>query len=146
LTNDFPLTYQARGKLRRAAALARRAPEDERVAAVLDDGLRFRVPVRAPHLRDALEAEHAAPAEFPQARERVLETVDLAQRVELVDDEPEPPIALPARHRLEDRKAQPGRNQPPESGNLACRVRQEGGRPGLPSPTAAPRAATHRWP
>src|SRR5438876_5832421 len=62
--HDFALTDEARGKLRRAPMLTPRAPQNERVAAVLDDGLRLAAPIGRGHLCNRLKAEHAAPTEF----------------------------------------------------------------------------------
>src|SRR2546429_9992640 len=74
--HDFALTDEARGKLRRAPMLAPRAAQNERVAAVLDNGLRLAAPIGRGHLRNRLKAEHAAPAEFSQASECILQSVD----------------------------------------------------------------------
>src|SRR5437764_9195952 len=104
--NDLALADELRGELRRSAALAGRAAQDERVAAVLDDRVRDRPAIGARHLADRLEPENAASAELTQPRQGVLQAVDLAERaerVELVDEEPEPLIAFTPAHRFEDR-------------------------------------------
>src|SRR5579863_6196229 len=78
--HDFALPDEPRSKLRGPAALTGRAPQDESVAAILDNGLRRASSVRARNLRDRLEPENAAPPEFSQPREGVLESVDLTER------------------------------------------------------------------
>src|SRR5205823_12544052 len=75
--NDLALADELRGELRRSAALAGRAAQDERVAAVLDDRVRDRPAIGARHLTDRLEPENAASAELTQPRQGVLEAVDL---------------------------------------------------------------------
>src|SRR5256885_1102754 len=101
--NDLALADELRGELRRSAALAGRAAQDEGVAAILDDRIRHRSAIGARHLADRLEPENAASAELAQPRQGVLEAIDLAERVELVDQEPQPLIAFTSAHRLEDR-------------------------------------------
>src|SRR2546430_12900120 len=71
--NDLALADELRGELRRSAALAGRAAQDERVAAVLDDRVRDRPAIGARHLADRLEPENAASAELAQPRQGVLE-------------------------------------------------------------------------
>ena len=88
LTSIRTISDELRRELRRPAAFRGAAAQDQGGPAVLDDRLRLRVAVGAPHLGDALEAEHAPAAELAEARERVLQPVDRAQGVELVDDEP----------------------------------------------------------
>src|SRR2546430_12160113 len=83
--NDLALADELRGELRRSAALAGRAAQDERVAAVLDDRVRDRPAIGARHLADRLEPENAASAELAQPRQGVLEAVDLAERDGLKD-------------------------------------------------------------
>jgi hypothetical protein len=53
----------------------------------------------------------------------VLEAVDLAESVQLVDDEPQAPIALAPVHGFEDRNTHPGGNRRWQGGNLSCRDR-----------------------
>src|SRR5437764_7353598 len=71
--NDLALADELRGELRRSAALAGRAAQYERVAAVLDDRVRDRRPLGARHLTDRLEPENAASAGLTQPRQGVLE-------------------------------------------------------------------------
>jgi hypothetical protein len=72
------------------------------------EGLRWPFAVGTGNLRNRLEAENAAAAEFAQTGQNVLEAVDLAQRVQLIDDEPQALISLRTIHGLEDRQAHPG--------------------------------------
>ena len=55
---------QLRGEPRRAAAFAGRAPQDQRIAAIFDDGMRLALAVRARYLRNRLKTQYAAAAEF----------------------------------------------------------------------------------
>src|SRR5207253_3699431 len=122
--HDFALTDEARGKLRRAPMLTPRAAQDERIAAILDEGLRLAAPIGRGHLRNRLKAEHAAPAEFSEACERILQPVDLPEDVQLVDHEPEGLLpALHAVHRLEDRKSHPRRDRRAQRRDLTGAVR-----------------------
>src|SRR5437660_10055924 len=104
--NDLALADELRGELRRSAALAGRAAQDERVAAVLDDRVRDRPAIGARHLADRLEPENAASAELTQPRQSVLEAVDLAERVERGDEEPQPRIAFTSAQRVGGRDPQ----------------------------------------
>ena len=74
--------------------LARRAAQNEGVAAILDDGLGDAPAVSSRDLGDRLKAQDATAPELAQPRERVLESVDFAERIQLVDDEPEALISL----------------------------------------------------
>src|SRR6266436_33563 len=74
----------------RAATFACRTAQNERVPAILDDGMSIALPISARDLRNRLKSEHAAPAEFSEARQCVLQPVDLAQRIQFVDDKPQP--------------------------------------------------------
>src|SRR5437870_4713672 len=123
--NDLALADELRGELRGSAALAGRAAQDERVAAVLDDRVRDRPAIGARHLADRLEPENAASAELTQPRQGVLEAVDLPERVELVDEEPQPLIAFTPAHRFEDRDPQPRGDDRPERRDLSGLVRKE---------------------
>src|SRR4029077_16852057 len=99
--HDFALADEAGSKLRCASVLASRAAQNERVTTIFDDRLRLTATVGRGHLGDRLKAEHAAPAEFSQACERILQSVDLSEGVQLVDHEPEALLpALLAVHRL----------------------------------------------
>ena len=89
------------------------------------------------HLGDGLEAEHAATTELAQARERVLESVDGAERIEFVDDEPEALVALPSGHGLEDREAQPRGDDRAQRCDLVGLVGQEQHSPALSAPSRA---------
>jgi hypothetical protein len=60
---DFSLADETAREASGATAFGGGAAEDEGVAAVLDDGLRFGVTVGARDLSDGLEAEDAAAAE-----------------------------------------------------------------------------------
>jgi hypothetical protein len=67
------------------------------------------VTISAGHLRGGLESEDAAAAKFAQPSQRVLEAVNGAQRIELVDNEPQ--FLVAARrltHGFENRKVHPG--------------------------------------
>src|ERR1700722_6446597 len=85
-------TDQLRSESGGAAPLARRAAKDQGVPAVLDDGVRFTLAVGARDLGNGLKTEHAPAAEFAQARERVLQSVYLAQGIQFIDDEPQPAV------------------------------------------------------
>jgi len=70
--------------------------------------------------------QYAAAAEFSQPRQRVLETVDGAERVELVNDEPQTLIpVLRLTHGLEYGEAHPSRNHGAQCGDLPGLVRDE---------------------
>ena len=122
---DLALADQAAGKLGGAALLAGAAPEDQRVAAVFDDGLGFTVAVGGTHLRDGLKTQYATAAELPKSCERVLQSIDGAQGIELVDDKPEALVTLRAAHRLEDGEAHPGGDCGAQRADLARGVGQK---------------------
>src|SRR5205807_4405445 len=115
-----------------AAALARRAPEDQCVAAVLHQRLGFCVAIGAPHLGDTLEREHAAAAEFAKPRKRILQAIDGPERIELVDDKPEPLISLSAVHGFEDREPHPGADEMAERCDLARPIGEKEDPPAVP--------------
>src|SRR5258707_1859684 len=56
----FALPDELRSESRRAAALARRTAQDQRIAAVFDDGMRVALAVGAGDLSDRLKAQHAS--------------------------------------------------------------------------------------
>src|SRR4030088_2264717 len=74
----FALPDELRSESRRAAPLAGRTPQDQGIPAVLDDGMRIALAVGIRDLRNRLKAQHASAAEFAQARQRVLQPIDLA--------------------------------------------------------------------
>jgi hypothetical protein len=104
--NHFAFAARLRGESCSAAVPAGRAPQVQGVAAVLNDGLRLAVSIRARNLGDGLKSQHAAAAEFAQSCERILESVDRTQGVEFID-EPQPPVTLAFCHGLEDGETQP---------------------------------------
>src|SRR5205823_12947855 len=55
--DHLALADQARGELRGAAVLTARAAEDQRAAAILDEGLRFARPIGVRDLRERLEGD-----------------------------------------------------------------------------------------
>ena len=96
-SNHLAIADELRGKPGRAAALAGGATEDERIPAIFDNGVRITMPVGAGDLRDRLEAKDTTATKFAQPRERVLQSVDLSQRIQFVHDEPRAPASLSAR-------------------------------------------------
>src|ERR1019366_7687400 len=76
------LPDELRREPRRAAPFAGRATQDECIAAMLHNGVSIALPIRARNLRDRLESQNAAPAKFSEARQRVLEAIDLAEGVQ----------------------------------------------------------------
>lgn len=108
--DDFTLADELAGEASRAAVPGCGASQDQRIAAVLDDGLRFAVAIGIRDLGDGPETEHTAAAELARSGEGVLQTVAGAEGVEFVDHEPESLAALAFRHGLEDREAQAGGN------------------------------------
>src|SRR6185312_15987671 len=95
---------------------------------------------------DRLEPEHTAPTELAQPRQGVLQTVYGPQRIELIDDEPQPLIARGTIHGLEDAEAHPRGDHRAQGCNLTRAVWEEQ-HPALPSflaghPLAYP--LTHR--
>src|SRR5580704_6036649 len=121
----LPLADQARGELRSATVLAAGAAENQRRPTIFYDRLRFPGAIRGRDLRHGLEPEYAAAAELAQPRERVLESVDLPERIELVDHEPQALAALRRVHRLEDRESHPGGDDRPQRRDLAGAIRDE---------------------
>src|SRR5256885_9041876 len=105
--DDLLLADELGSEFGRPAPLAPRAAQDEGIAAILDDGIRHRAAVGARDLADRLKAEDASPAELAQARQRILEPVDLPECVQLVDDEPEALIPLAQAHGIIDRDQHP---------------------------------------
>src|SRR5882762_11982310 len=133
--DDLMLADELGSEFGRSAPLASRAAQEQRVAAVLDDRVRHRTAVGARHLADRLEAQETASAELAQPRERILEAVDLTERIELVDDEPQPLIPLVPSHRLEHREPHPRGDDRAERRDFACPVGEEehpAGSPGAP--------------
>src|SRR6185312_12998763 len=122
--HHFPLADQSGSELRRASMLTARAAKNERVAAVFYDGLGIR-PVEARYLRSRLKTQHAAAAEFSQPRQCILEAVDRAERIELVDDQPQAQILLWSVHRLEDREAHPRRYNRMQCRDLCRPIRKK---------------------
>src|SRR5438874_7815930 len=123
--DDLLLTDELGREFGRPAPLAARAAQDEGIAAILDDGIRHRAAVGARDLTDRLKAEDASPAELAQARQRILEPVDLPECVQLVDDEPEALIPLAQAHGLEDRDPHPRGDDRAERRDLAGLVGKE---------------------
>ena len=105
--------------------LAAGAAQNQSRAAVLDDCLRLSCSVSTGDLGNRLEAKDAAATEFSQARERVLQPVDGAERVELVHHEPQPLIVLRAIECLKDREPHPGRDDRAQRRDLRGAVRNE---------------------
>src|SRR5580704_17280631 len=102
------LTDQRRSESRSASALACGATENQAIATVFHDRVRIARAVRAGDLGDRLKAEDAAPAEFSEPRERILQTIDLPDRIEFIDDEPETLVLFRTRHRFKNRDPHPG--------------------------------------
>src|SRR6267154_418039 len=131
--HHLPVADELGREPRRAAAFACRTAQNESVPAILDDRMSISLPIGTRHLRNRLEPEHAAPAEFSEARQRVFQPVDLAQRIQFVDDEPQPSgiplFALVAVlllvHRLKNGDAHPGRDGGAQCGDLARLVGNE---------------------
>jgi len=67
VAHDLPVANQARCELGRSAAFGRRAPQDQGIAAVLDDRLGLRPPERSPCLAIGLEPQY--PENVALARE-----------------------------------------------------------------------------
>src|ERR1700679_3104184 len=86
---NLSIADQARCELRRAPVLAARAPQDKGISAIFDDCLCVALSVRAGYLGDRLKTQDAAASEFSQPRQCILETVDGAQCIELINDEPQ---------------------------------------------------------
>src|ERR1700676_1158395 len=109
--HDLALTDEPRGELRRPALLARGTSKYQAVPAILDDRIGDPLAIRARYLRDGLKSQHAAPTEFAQARQSVLQAIDLPEGVELIHHEPQTLISFTAIHGFEDRNAHPRRNR-----------------------------------
>src|SRR5580658_977823 len=123
--HHFSLTDEPGGELGSAAVLARRTTEDESGSAVFHDRVGFTAAVEAGYLGDRLQAQDAAAAEFSQARQRILESVDGPERVELIDDEPQSLIPWRATHRLENTQPYPRSDNRAQGGDLGGPVRDE---------------------
>src|SRR5258708_16804604 len=122
----FALADQARGELRGSAVFAARTAQDQGIAAILYNRLGLAGPVQAGNLRDRLESQDTAASEFSQPRQRVLEPVDGAQRVEFIDDKPQPLIiARRSAHRLEYGEMHPGGDHGTQCRDLAGAIRNE---------------------
>ena len=67
--------------------------------------------VGAGDLSDLLKPEYAAAPKLAQPRESIFQPVDVAQRIEFVDNKPQPLVAFRAAHRLENRDPHPGVNE-----------------------------------
>ena len=112
--------------MRGAAILAARAAQNQRVTAVFDECLRFPRAVGTRHLRNGLEAQDAAAAKFAQPRQRILEAVNGAEGIELIDDEPQALIPLfRLAHGLHDGQPHPRGDDRAQCGNLASLIRNE---------------------
>lgn len=68
--DDFPLPDQARGELRSTSPLARRAPQNQRVAAVLHDSLRFRIAIDTPDLGNVSDDNPYSESQFKTLKYR----------------------------------------------------------------------------
>src|SRR6202041_1736135 len=93
--HHLPLADELRRESGRAAALAGGTPQNQCIPAVFDNRVCVALPVRARHLGNGLKTEHAASAEFAQAGQGVLQSIDLSQGIQFVDDEPEAAVLLP---------------------------------------------------
>src|ERR1700683_3578631 len=102
------LTDQRRSESRSAPALACGATENQAIATVFHNRMRIARAVRAGDLGNRLKTEDAAPTEFSEPRERILQTVDLPDRIELIDDEPETLVLFGPRHLFKNRDPHPG--------------------------------------
>src|SRR3546814_19898096 len=70
-------------------------------------------------LRERLEADRDAAAEFPQPRLRVLQPFDPAERIQFVDVKPDTPSERRLeRQRLQNGHVHPARDQPPQRRDL----------------------------
>src|ERR1700740_1765297 len=101
LAGALTLADQARSEFRSTTPLTGRAAQDHDVAAILNDRLSSAVPVSPAHLRNALESEHASTPELAESGERILQSINRAQRIELVYDEPQSVVALVQAHGFE---------------------------------------------
>src|ERR1700677_5080319 len=123
--SDLTLSNELGSKLRSPPILAGRAPENECIAAVLNDRVRDALTVGTRHLCNRLKSQHGPPADLAQPRQRILEAIDLAESIQLVNDEPQPLVPLPAVHSLEDRDPHPSGNHRPQRRDLARLVGNE---------------------
>src|SRR3546814_17489810 len=99
------------------------------MAAILDNGLGA-LAIDLLDLRERLEADRDAAAEFPQPRLRVLQPFDPAERIQFVDVKPDTPFERRLeRQRLQTGNVHPARDQPPQRRDLVGGV-------GHPSRTA----------
>ncbi len=88
-SQHLALPDELRGKPRGAAAFAGRATQNQRVPTILDNRVGVSVAVGAGYLRNRLKAQDTPAAELAQPRERVFQTVNLSEGIQLVDDEPQ---------------------------------------------------------
>src|SRR5271168_3738396 len=86
---DFALTDQLRSEPGGTATLAGRAPQNQGIAAIFDDGMCITLSVSVRDLGNRLKTENASAAKFTQTRERVLQAVYFSQGIQLVDHEPQ---------------------------------------------------------
>src|SRR5579862_1295721 len=100
--DQLALADETRRELRGPAVLAPRAAQDQCGRTVLDERLSLGAAVGARDLRQGLHPQYATAAKLAQPCQGVLEAVDGAERIELVDDEPQPLVVLRLLHRLED--------------------------------------------
>src|SRR5262249_41738920 len=122
----FALPDQVRGELGGATMLAPRAAQDECVTAVLDECLRIPGAVSGRDLCHRLEAQNTTATDLAQPRQRVLESVDRAEGIELVDHEPQALVdALGSAQRLEDGEPNPAGDDGTQRGDLVGAVRDE---------------------
>src|SRR5882724_3352530 len=90
----FAIPDELRSESGRAAPFAGGTAQDQRVAAVLHDCMCLTLAVGVRDLRNRLKAEHASTAEFAQARQRVLQSIDLSQRIQFVDHKPQSAVRI----------------------------------------------------
>src|ERR1700679_2446953 len=93
--HHLPLADELRRESGCAAALAGGTAQNQGIPTVFDDRVCVALPIGARYLGDGLKTEDAAPAEFSQAGQGVFQSIDLAQGVQLVDNEPEAVILVP---------------------------------------------------
>src|SRR5947207_15534113 len=123
--DDLLLTDELGSEFGRSAPLAARAAQHEVLPQFSTMISSHRAAVGARDLADRLKAEDASPAELAQARERILEPVDLPECVQLVDDKPQALVPLVPAHGLEDRDPHPRGDDRAERCDLAGLVGKE---------------------
>src|SRR5262249_35983018 len=101
------LADQTGRELRGAAVLAPRATQYQCVPGIFYDGLRLAAAVCGRDLPDRLKTKDAAAAKFAQPGKRILEAIDLAERIQLIDHEPQPLFAFITIHGLENSEPHP---------------------------------------